>query len=94
MDAPRLTRQHVSRRFQHWSVPTDVSPGISCFVYLHPGGDDVGGIAEEWEPHVFDVEIVERLPYCSIELVTLVNGISAVRATISGKLTVVYATIG
>ena len=47
-------------------------------MHLHPGGDDVGGIAEEWQPHVFDVEIIERLPYCPIKLVTLVNEISAV----------------
>jgi len=63
-------------------------------VYLHPGGDDVGGIAEEWQPHVFNVEVVKRLPYCPVELMTLVNEISAVRATTSSKFTVVYATIG
>lgn len=80
--------------FRPRSTLTDVPPGISCFVYLHPGGDDVGGIAEKWQPHVFNVEIVECLPYCSVELVTLVNGISTMWATVSGELTVVYATIG
>jgi len=72
MDAPVLAHQRVSRRFRT-SVLTDIPPGVSCFVYLHPGGNDVGSIAEEWQPHVFNVEVVERLPYCPIELVTLIN---------------------
>ena len=63
--------------FRLRSALTDVPPGISCFMYLHPGGDDVGGIAKKWQPHVFNVEIVECLPYCSIELVTLVKEINA-----------------
>ena len=50
-------------------------------MYLHPGGDDVGGIAEERQPHVFDVEIIKRLPYCSVELVTLIDEISTMSVT-------------
>lgn len=64
--------------FQPRSVLTDVSPSISCFVHFHPRGDNIGGVAEEREPHVFDVEIVKRLPYCAVELVPLVNKISVV----------------
>jgi len=60
---------------------TDVPPCVSCFVYLHPGCDNVGGVAEEWQPHVFNVEIVERFPYRSVELVTLTNEISAMSVT-------------
>jgi len=60
---------------------TDVPPGVSCFVYLHPGCDNVGGVAEEWQPHVFNVEIVECFPYRSVELVTLTNEISATSVT-------------
>ena len=73
---------------------TDVPPGISCFMNLHPRGDDVGGVTEERKPHVFNVEIVERLPYCSVEFVTLVNEVSAMQITTPGELAVVYATIG
>lgn len=50
-------------------------------MYLHPGGNDVSGIAEEWQPHVFNVEIVERFPYRSVELVTLTNDISTMSVT-------------
>ena len=28
---------------------------------LHFGGKDIGGIAEKWEPHIFNVKIVEGL---------------------------------
>ena len=76
----------TSRRgFKLLLILTDVPPGVSCFVYLHPGGDDVGGVAEEWQPHIFNVEIVECLPYCSVELVTLINEISTMYVTIVSR---------
>ena len=68
-------------RFKPRLPLTDVPPGVSCFVYLHSGCDNVGGVAEEWQPHVFDVEIVESFPYRSVELVTLTNEISTMSVT-------------
>ena len=70
------------RSFKPRSILTAVPPGISRFMYLHPRGNDIGGIAEERQPHVFNMQIIERLPYRSVELVTLANGISARSAAI------------
>lgn len=66
------------RTFWPRSALTDIPPGVPCFVHLHPRSDNVGGIAKEWQPHVFDVKIVERLPYSAVEFVTLINEINAV----------------
>lgn len=78
MDAPGLKWYHTPRWPQLQSALTDVPPGITSLVYFHPRGDNIRGIAEKWQPHVFDVKIVERLPHCTVELVTLINEISGV----------------
>ncbi len=40
---------------------TDEAPCVSRFMNLHLRGIDIGRVAEEWQPHVLDVRIVECL---------------------------------
>lgn len=48
---------------------TDVAPGIARRVDVHAGVSDVGGVAEERQPHVLDVGVVEGLVDSAVELV-------------------------
>ena len=43
------------------SLLTNEPPGVSCLVYLHSRCVDIRRIAEEWQPHVFNVKVIESL---------------------------------
>lgn len=50
---------------------TDITPRITRLVDIHGGSVDIGGVAKEWQPHIFNVEVVEGLVYRPIEFMTL-----------------------
>ncbi len=52
---------------------TNEPPGITSLVYLHPRIRDVRCIAEEWKPHIFDMQIVKRFIKRAVELMSLVE---------------------
>jgi hypothetical protein len=51
--------------------PTNEPPSITSLVYLHPRRGDVRCIAEEREPHIFDMQIVERFVKRPVEFMPL-----------------------
>ena len=63
---------------KHTEYPwlTDKPPSVTSFVYLHTRSGDVCSIAEEWQPHVFDVQIIECLVERSVELMSLIHRVS------------------
>jgi hypothetical protein len=44
-----------------WPPLTNIPPRIAILVDLHLGGHNVRGIAEEREPHILDMKVIERL---------------------------------
>ena len=58
------------------------------------GRGDVGCVAKVREPHVLDVQIVERLVYRSVELMTLLVDKNIAQLGKWSAQTVVYATMG
>jgi hypothetical protein len=62
MDAPLASHSPVDTAE---SVQlTDESPGVTRSMYFHIGFEDVRRVTEEWDPHVFDVNVIERLEGC------------------------------
>ena len=63
---------------EHTKYPwlTDKPPSVTSLVYLHTRSRDVRSIAEEWQPHIFDVQIIECLVKRSVKLVSLIHPIS------------------
>jgi hypothetical protein len=41
--------------------PTNESPCIASFMYLHPRRANVGGVAEIREPHILNMKVVKCL---------------------------------
>jgi hypothetical protein len=52
---------------------TNEPPSITRLVYLHPRCCDVRCIAEEGKPHIFDMQIVERLVKRAVKLMPLIE---------------------
>ena len=52
---------------------TNESPSIASLVYFHPRRRDIRCIAEEGQPHIFDMQIVERFVKRAVELMPLIE---------------------
>lgn len=66
-------------QYEHTEYPwlTDKSPSVTSLVYLHTRSRDICGIAEEWQPHIFDMQVIECLVQRSVELVSLIRHVSS-----------------
>jgi hypothetical protein len=61
----------IQRKYYELLSPTNEPPSITSLVYLHSGCSDVRRIAEERQPHIFDVQIVEGFVKRPVELMSL-----------------------
>jgi hypothetical protein len=57
----RLRMPIIQCKHTEYPRPTDKPPSVTSLVYLHTRSRDVRSIAEEWQPHIFDVQIIEGL---------------------------------
>ena len=78
VQGPRATSKRLRVliiQCEHTEYPllTDKPPSVTSLVYLHTRCRDVRSIAEEWQPHIFDVQIIECLVESSVELVSLIH---------------------
>jgi hypothetical protein len=61
MEAPVLSLRQITKLWPKIAPLTNIPPRIAILVDLHLGGHNVRGIAEEREPHILDMKVIERL---------------------------------
>ena len=78
VQGPRATSKRLRVpiiQCEHTEYPwlTNKPPSVTSLVYLHTRCCDVRSIAEEWQPHIFDVQIIKCLVETSVEFVSLIR---------------------